>query len=239
MKGLRSCKFPRGNKSPNIAVMFPGQGSQRVGMGYDLAARCPAASEVWDAVDDAVGAPIRRIAHSGPADELQATSIAQPAIFAHSMAIFAALRHEIPSNVDFFIGHSVGEYTALCAAGVLDIRTAAHILSIRANAMEAAGGNGIMMALMPCSVSDAEEAVVEAVDTVGGIAEIANVVSIIKLHEYFVLTTWMVARARPHLTQHTRTQAEFINPSCDQWDRGNCETRCATVPCAACVPVAC
>jgi malonyl CoA-acyl carrier protein transacylase len=103
------------------AFVFPGQGSQKVGMGAELAAASPAAREVFEEVDDALGQKLFQIMTQGPDDALTLTENAQPAIMAHAIAVLRVLEKEggiaLADKADFVAGHSLGEYTALCAAG--------------------------------------------------------------------------------------------------------------------------
>ncbi len=101
------------------AFVFPGQGAQAVGMGRDLASAYPAAAQVFEAVDDALGEKLSALVWEGPIEELTLTANAQPALMATSMAALAALEAEGVSVADaaFVAGHSLGEYSALCAAG--------------------------------------------------------------------------------------------------------------------------
>ena len=140
------------------AFIFPGQGSQAVGMGAALAEASRAARDVFDEVDEALGQNLFRLMREGPDDELKLTENAQPAIMAHSLAVFRALIRE--GNVDlakaasFVAGHSLGEYSALCAAGSFDLSTTANLLKLRGQAMQAAVpvGEGAMAALLGADV---------------------------------------------------------------------------------------
>src|ERR1700712_5596975 len=103
------------------AFVFPGQGSQKVGMGAELAAASPAAREVFEEVDDALGVKLSTVMRDGPEDQLTLTANAQPAIMAHAIAVLRVLEREggvmLADKAAFVAGHSLGEYTALCAAG--------------------------------------------------------------------------------------------------------------------------
>ena len=131
------------------AFLFPGQGSQAVGMGADLHDTDATSRAVWEEVDDALGLPLTRIMRDGPADELTLTANAQPAIMANAMALVRAGRLAI-GEAAFVAGHSLGEYTALCAAGSFDLATTARLLRLRGEAMQAAVpvGEGAMAALL-------------------------------------------------------------------------------------------
>ena len=119
--------------------VFPGQGSQSVGMGRDLYENCAAARAVFDEVDDALGEKLSDIIFDGPAETLTLTANVQPAIMATSIAMLRASNAELTPYV---AGHSLGEYTALCAAGALSVGDAARLLRARGNAMQAAAPVG-------------------------------------------------------------------------------------------------
>ncbi|HET9398640.1 MAG TPA: ACP S-malonyltransferase, partial [Sphingomicrobium sp.] len=122
------------------AFLFPGQGSHSVGMGATLAEASQAARDVFGEVDEALDQHLFRLMREGPEDELRLTENAQPAIMANSMAVFAALTKEggVKKAADFVAGHSLGEYSALCAAGSFDLATTAKLLKLRGRAMQAA-----------------------------------------------------------------------------------------------------
>jgi len=136
------------------AFLFPGQGSQAVGMGAALAEASQAARDVFGEVDEALDQHLFRLMREGPEEELKLTENAQPAIMANSMAVFAALTKEggveLKTAADFVAGHSLGEYSALCAAGSFDLATTAKLLKLRGQAMQAAVpvGQGAMAALL-------------------------------------------------------------------------------------------
>ncbi len=132
------------------AFLFPGQGSQSVGMGAALAGASRAAKDVFDEVDEALGQNLFRIMREGPDDELKLTENAQPAIMAHSVAVLRTLGVDLASVANFVAGHSLGEYSALCAAGSFDLATTAKLLKLRGQAMQAAVpvGEGAMCALL-------------------------------------------------------------------------------------------
>jgi [acyl-carrier-protein] S-malonyltransferase len=139
-----------------LAFVFPGQGSQSVGMGRDLAASSPAAAAVWAAADDALGEPISALAWDGPADSLDRTENAQPALLAASVAILEALRERwaaagVAAPVPAFAaGHSMGQYSALVAAGVLSLADGIRLVRRRGELMQASGQgrDGAMAALI-------------------------------------------------------------------------------------------
>ena len=136
------------------AFLFPGQGSQAVGMGALLSEASRVARDTFGEVDEALGQNLFRLMREGPEDELKLTENAQPAIMAHSLAVYRALTKEggidLPGAVSFAAGHSLGEYSALCAAGSFDLATTAKLLKLRGQAMQQAVlvGQGAMAALL-------------------------------------------------------------------------------------------
>jgi [acyl-carrier-protein] S-malonyltransferase len=145
------------------AFLFPGQGSQSVGMGAALSEASRAARDVFEQVDEALGQHLARLMRDGPDDELRLTENAQPAIMANSMAVFAALTREggveLGKAAQFVAGHSLGEYSALCAAGSFDLATTAKLLKLRGQAMQAAVpvGIGAMAALLGADLELAQK----------------------------------------------------------------------------------
>jgi [acyl-carrier-protein] S-malonyltransferase len=135
-----------------VVWLFPGQGTQKVGMGRALWEASPAARSVFEAADEALGEHFSRLIFEGPADALIQTANAQPAILTASIAALAALREAHPDvpAPRFAAGHSLGEYSALVAAGVLDLRTAVRLVRLRGEAMQRAvpTGIGAMAAIM-------------------------------------------------------------------------------------------
>ncbi|WAJ30421.1 ACP S-malonyltransferase [Antarcticirhabdus aurantiaca] len=160
-----------------FALVFPGQGSQSVGMGRALADAYPASRAVFEAVDAALGQALSRTIFDGPEADLTLTANTQPALMAVSMAAMKALEAEgFPtSEAAFVAGHSLGEYSALCAAGALDISDAARLLRIRGDAMQAAvpAGEGAMAAILGLD-SDAVAALCREAAAEGGVCEPAN-----------------------------------------------------------------
>ena len=144
------------------AFLFPGQGSQSVGMGAALGKASRAARDILEQVDEALGQNLFRLMREGPEDQLKLTENAQPAIMAHALAVFAALTREGGISLDkaaqFVAGHSLGEYSALCAAGSFDLATTAKLLKLRGQAMQAAVpvGVGGMAALLGADVELAQ-----------------------------------------------------------------------------------
>lgn len=145
------------------AFIFPGQGSQSVGMGKALAEASAAARDVFQEVDEALGQHLFRLMTEGPESDLTLTENAQPAIMANAIATLRVLEKEagirLADKADFVAGHSLGEYTALCAAGSLDLATTARLLKLRGRAMQAAVpvGEGAMAALLGLDFDAAKE----------------------------------------------------------------------------------
>ncbi|MBI4725210.1 MAG: ACP S-malonyltransferase [Rhodomicrobium sp.] len=145
-----------------FAFTFPGQGSQSVGMGQDLAQAYPAARAVFEAVDEALGEKLSRVIWEGPEAELTLTQNAQPALMAVSLAALAVLREEFGAEAiqpAFVAGHSLGEYSALAASGVFSVADAAKLLRLRGVAMQEAvpAGQGAMLALLGVDLEPAEK----------------------------------------------------------------------------------
>ncbi|TNC52813.1 ACP S-malonyltransferase [Rubellimicrobium rubrum] len=159
------------------AFVFPGQGAQTVGMGKGLAEAYPAAKAVFSEVDEALGENLSRLIWEGDAENLQLTRNAQPALMATSIAALRALEAEGvgPSAPAYVAGHSLGEYSALCAAGALALSDAARLLRLRGEAMQAAVpvGEGAMAALLGLDF-DAATAVALEAQADGGICQAAN-----------------------------------------------------------------
>jgi [acyl-carrier-protein] S-malonyltransferase len=122
----------------SIALMFPGQGSQFQGMSRKLSQESPKARQLLERADDILGYSLSKIMHAESGDELNRTVHTQPAIFVHSMALLADLREHLSVSPIIAAGHSLGEYSALCAAGVLDFDEALDIIRVRARGMEEA-----------------------------------------------------------------------------------------------------
>lgn len=144
------------------AFIFPGQGSQAVGMGKALAEASAVAREVFQEVDDALGQSLFKLMCEGPEADLTLTENAQPAIMANAIATLRVLEKEgdvkLSEKAHFVAGHSLGEYTALCAAGAFDLATTAKLLKLRGQAMQAAVpvGVGAMAALLGADIEKAE-----------------------------------------------------------------------------------
>lgn len=160
------------------AFVFPGQGSQAVGMGVALAEAFVAAREVFEEVDDALGQALFKLMKEGPVEDLTLTQNAQPALMAVSVAAVRAAEAEsgktLSDMVSYVAGHSLGEYAALAAARSLDLSDTAKLLRLRGEAMQAAVpvGEGAMAAILGLSLEDAEA--VAAASAEGDVCEAAN-----------------------------------------------------------------
>ncbi len=160
-----------------FAFIFPGQGSQIVGMGKELADAFASAREVFEEVNDALSQDLSGLMWAGPMEDLTLTANTQPALMATSVAAMRALKVDFGvdvSDAKFVAGHSLGEYSALCVAGAISLAKTAELLRIRGNAMQKAvpAGKGAMAALLGASLEDAEAAV--KVGRQAGICQIAN-----------------------------------------------------------------
>jgi [acyl-carrier-protein] S-malonyltransferase len=156
------------------AFIFPGQGSQAVGMGAALAQASRGAADVFAEVDEALGQNLFRLMRDGPDDELKLTENAQPAIMANSIAVLRAWGVRLPDVADFVAGHSLGEYSALCAAGSFDVATTARLLKLRGQAMQQAVpvGIGAMAALLGADLDIAQRIAGAAAQ--GDVCTVAN-----------------------------------------------------------------
>ena len=161
------------------AFLFPGQGSQKVGMGAELSAAFAAARDVFQEVDDALSQKLSRLMWEGPEADLILTENAQPAIMAASIAVVRVLEKEmgldVSAHAGFAAGHSLGEYSALCAAGAFTLADTARLLKIRGQAMQSAVpvGEGGMIALIGAEIDQAEDVAREA-SAAGGTCVVAN-----------------------------------------------------------------
>ena len=156
------------------AFIFPGQGSQAVGMGAALADASRAAKDVFDEVDEALGENLFRLMRQGPDEELKLTENAQPAIMANSIAVLRTMGVRLPEVASFVAGHSLGEYSALCAAASFDLATTAKLLKLRGQAMQQAVpvGEGAMAALLGTDLALAQK-IAEAASE-GEVCTVAN-----------------------------------------------------------------
>jgi len=160
------------------AFVFPGQGSQTVGMGKLLAEAFPAAREVFQEVDDALSQNLSGLMFQGPMEDLTLTENTQPALMANSVAIIRVLEAEagfdLGVSAKLIAGHSLGEYSALAAAGALGLADAARLLKLRGQAMQTAvpAGEGAMAALLGLDLDAAKEAAFEG--SQGQVCDVAN-----------------------------------------------------------------
>ena len=160
------------------AFLFPGQGSQSVGMGKALADASAAARDVFGEADEALGQHLFRLMSEGPDEELKLTENAQPAIMAHALAVLRVLTREggveLEKVAHFVAGHSLGEYSALAAAGSFDLATTARLLKLRGQAMQRAVpvGEGAMAALLGADIELARRIAATAAE--GEVCEVAN-----------------------------------------------------------------
>ncbi len=149
-----------------IALLFPGQGSQHVGMGRDVAEASPAARAAYDEADGALGESLSSLCFGGPEEALMLTENTQPALVATSGALLAALRERVPTwpAIHAAAGHSLGEYSALVAAGALGLADAVRLVRVRGRAMQEAvpPGRGAMAAVMGLGPADVESLCAEA-----------------------------------------------------------------------------
>ena len=161
------------------AFVFPGQGSQSVGMGKEFYDNFPVARQVFEEVDDALNQKLSDIIFNGPLDELTLTANAQPAIMTTSIAILRSLQHETGKDItdlcQYVAGHSLGEYTALCAAGSLSLSDTAKLVKLRGRTMQdaVAPGVGSMAAILGMDLEQIAE-ILEEVNQNGLVCQIAN-----------------------------------------------------------------
>jgi [acyl-carrier-protein] S-malonyltransferase len=161
-----------------VAFTFPGQGSQQVGMGRDIAEAFQPAREVFEEVDEALSQHLSKLIWNGPEDELTLTENAQPALMAVSLAVFRTLQREggfkLDDKVAFVAGHSLGEYSALAAAGTFTVADTARLLKTRGRAMQRAVpvGQGAMAALLGLDIEQAVEVALAAAR--GEVCQAAN-----------------------------------------------------------------
>ncbi len=154
------------------AAVFPGQGSQYVGMGKDLADAFPSAREAFERADEALGLSLSRICWEGPEEELTRTQNAQPAILVHSLAAWSVIRDDVSPHVKYMAGHSLGEFSAYAASGSLSFEEAVRLVRRRGELMAEAGA-GTMWAVVGLN-ADVVEAICEDVSGEGGVVVAAN-----------------------------------------------------------------
>ena len=160
------------------AYIYPGQGSQSVGMGRALAAVSAAAAAVWAEADEALNEPISSLAWEGPSDQLDLTINAQPALLAASIAADRALQEALGGatspygSPSFYAGHSMGQYSAMVAAGVVDLGDAVRLVRERGRLMQASSGDGAMAAII--GLPPEREAELIAIGAAEGIITVAN-----------------------------------------------------------------
>jgi [acyl-carrier-protein] S-malonyltransferase len=163
------------NSKSKIAYVFPGQGSQAVGMGKDLADNFAVAKQVFEEADDALGFPLAAMCFEGNEEDLQLTANTQPAILATSVAAYRAMESEGAPAPDYVAGHSLGEYSALVAAGVLSFADALRTVRKRGTYMQEAVpvGVGAMAAVLGLDIDSVEQGCAEAAE--GQVCSPANI----------------------------------------------------------------
>ncbi|MDE0884645.1 MAG: ACP S-malonyltransferase [Myxococcota bacterium] len=159
-----------------LALLFPGQGSQKVGMGRDVFESSPAAREVFDSADRALGFEISRYCFEGPEEELRRTEIQQPALLTTSIALLSALREADPVEPAFVAGHSLGEYTALVASGAIVFEDAVRLVNARGRYMQeaVAEGTGAMAAILGAGAEEIAKVCTEVSGQTGQVVSPAN-----------------------------------------------------------------
>jgi [acyl-carrier-protein] S-malonyltransferase len=161
------------------AVLFPGQGSQYIGMGSDFYNKFDSVKKVFKTVDETLGFSLSQLILNGPEEELKLTKNTQPAIMTVGVSIFNVLKNEFGlnlSNTNFFAGHSLGEYTALVCSGSLTLENAAYLLNERGKSMQEAvpTGHGAMMAILGMTINEVENEIISLSKEKDTTCEIAN-----------------------------------------------------------------
>ncbi|MBV8856482.1 MAG: ACP S-malonyltransferase [Acidobacteria bacterium] len=190
----------------SLAFIFPGQGSQAPGMGRELAEKYPAAREVFEEADEALGFKLSRLCFEGPAEELQLTENTQPAILATSVAALRAAEGEGLPRPDFVAGHSLGEYSALVAAGALSLRDAVSVVRKRGRYMQEAVpvGAGAMAAVIGADIETVEAVCKEAARE----GEVCSAANINSAHQIVIAgSSAAVERALPLLKERGAKRA--------------------------------
>ena len=159
-----------------LALLFPGQGSQQVGMGRDVCEASAAARAVYESADAVLGFPLSRLCFEGPEEELRRTEIQQPALLATSIALLRALEEQAKPEPAFLLGHSLGEYSALVAAGALALEDGLALVHARGRFMQeaVAPGKGAMAAVLGIDAEAVSEACRQAAAETGGVVSPAN-----------------------------------------------------------------
>ncbi len=159
-----------------LALLFPGQGSQSVGMGRDVHEASPAARAVFEAADDALGYSLSKLCFEGPDDALVPTEVQQPAILTVSIALLRALEEQAPVRAAYVAGHSLGEYSALVAAGAVDFEDAVRLVAARGRFMQetVAAGEGAMAAVLKSTPEAVAEACAAECSASGRVVAPAN-----------------------------------------------------------------
>ena len=211
-----------------IALVFPGQGSQFIGMGRDLASEFPSSHEIFNKANHVLGFDISKLMWEGPEEELNDTINTQPALFIHSCAALAALNKEFPGlNVSFLAGHSLGEISALFAAGSISFESGLNLVRERGRLMKEAGtlNPGGMAAILGLEIPQMEEICQQASDQVNFV-QIANdncptqVVisgSVIALEKAMGLAKEKGARRVRPLNVSIAAHSRLMNPICDRY----------------------
>jgi len=196
--------------SKRLAYIFPGQGSQFSGMGSELAEKYTASREVFEEADDALGFSISRLCFSGTAEELQLTENTQPAILTTSIATLRAMEAEGIEAPEYVAGHSLGEYSALVAAGAISLSDAVRTVRLRGRFMQEATpvGSGAMAAVMGTDVGTVEEACKEAAQD-----DICSPANINSLNQIVIAGSAAVERTSALLKERWNKRAIKLNVS--------------------------